>query len=76
MSHLGVTPAQFLPANSLSQLIRGSFSMCIYQTQLLRHYVYDRCNLLEEITGEIQDWTGEISIEFGPFKIVNVLLYF
>ena len=74
MSHLGVTPAQFLPANSLSQLIRGSFSsMCIYQ--LLRHYVYDRCNLLEEITGEIQDWTGEISIEFGPFKIVNVLLY-
>ena len=50
--------------------------MCIYQTQLLHHYVYDRCNLLEEITGEIQDWTGEISIEFGPFKIVNVLLYF
>ena len=50
--------------------------MCIYQTQLLRHYVYDRCNLLEEITGAIQDWTGEISIEFGPFKIVNVLLYF
>lgn len=37
---------------------------------------YQRCNMLEETTGPLETWSGEMFISFEPFKIVNVLLYF
>ena len=35
-----------------------------------------RCNFLEECTGVLEDWSGELHIDFKPFKVVNFLLYF
>ncbi|CAI8034231.1 Alpha-mannosidase 2C1 [Geodia barretti] len=45
-------------------------------TSTLPFKASQRCNLLEDGTGALEAWSGELSIDFEPFKIVNILLYF
>jgi alpha-mannosidase len=35
-----------------------------------------RCNFLEEGVGSLEAWSGKLTIDFGPFKVVNILLHF